>query len=82
MPQGFRLNPKTVAKFLKNDEGGKAKIREVAERIRAQAGPEARVEEYTTDRAVAGVVVPADAQAKHGAATRAANAVVGRRGQS
>ena len=55
--------------------GGK---REVAQRILAQMDdPEARIEIYTTDREVVGIVLPLDTQAKHGTATRAANTVRG-----
>jgi hypothetical protein len=69
----FKLNYRNVGRFLKNDEGGKQKLREVAQKVLAQTGDdEARLEEYTTDRAVVGVIVPADKQAKYGTGTRAA----------
>ena len=75
-PQGkFRLNKKTVGQILKTVDGGK---REIAEKILAQMNdPEARLEVYTTDREVVGIVIPADTQAKHGTLTRAANTVRG-----
>jgi len=68
---GFKRNAKTVEKILKNDPRLKAAVRAAAERVAAQI-PGARIEEYETDRYVAGVVVPADAQARDGVATRAA----------
>ena len=69
----FRLNKGTIAKILKTHDGGK---REVAQRILAQINdPEARIDIYTTDREVVGIVIPADTEAKHGTATRAANKV-------
>lgn len=77
---GFRLNRRAVADFLKNDEGGKAAVRAAAQQVLEQVGdPEAFLEEYTTDRAVTAVMVPADKQAKHGIGTRAANSVASRR---
>lgn len=73
--QGFKLNRKTVAKILHNDKGGQAAVRAAAERILARVDdPEAFISEYHTDRFVAGVVVPADKQARYGAGTRAAQA--------
>ncbi|HUY02393.1 MAG TPA: hypothetical protein VMV33_03845 [Rhodocyclaceae bacterium] len=69
----FRLNKGTIAKILKTHDGGK---REVAQRILAQMNdPEARIDIYTTDREVVGIVIPADTEAKHGTATRAVNKV-------
>jgi acyl dehydratase len=47
-------------------------IAALAQRIAADAGGTVRL--YTTDRAAAAVTVPAEAQAKHGALTRAASA--------
>jgi hypothetical protein len=71
--QGFRLNPKTIGHILKTEDGGK---RAVAAKTLAQMNdPEAFIEEYTTDREVIGIVVPADKQAKNGIATKAASAV-------
>lgn len=76
---GAKLNIsyKTLGKIL-NSEAGRAKLREAAAKIAQSINdPETRLEEYTTDRAVVGVMVPADKQAKHGIATRAANEVAG-----
>jgi len=75
-PQGkFRLNKKTVRSILLNVDGGK---REAAQRILAEMNDsEARIDIYTTDREVVGIVIPADTQAKHGTLTRAANTVRG-----
>lgn len=71
----FKLNKKNVSHLLKTWDGGK---REVAQRILEQSNdPEAYIEVYTTDREVVGIVIPADTQAKHGTATRAANTVRG-----
>jgi hypothetical protein len=79
----FKLNYHNVGKFLKNDEGGKQKLREVAHKVLEQTGDdEAFLEEYETDRAVVGIVVPADKQAKHGTGTRAAAAAGLRRGRA
>ena len=68
----FRLNRKGGAEVLKRMAADvvNAKAREVA----ANAGEDAKVDEYTTDRAAASVRVPADQQAKDGVLTRAASA--------
>ncbi|MDB2211829.1 hypothetical protein [Mycobacteroides abscessus] len=68
----FKLNRKGGAEVLK--ELAAQQINAIAKQIAAQAGPEAEVDEYTTDRAAAAVRVPADQQAKDGALTRAAAA--------
>lgn len=70
---GFKRNSKAIARILHNVDGGK---RDAAQRI-VDALPEdvkaeAFVTVYHTDREVVGVVVPADAQARDGVATRAA----------
>lgn len=77
MPRpGFKRNSRVVAGILHNDPGGKAAVKAAAERVLAATNdPEAFITEYDTDRYVAGVVVGADKQAKHGTATRAANQV-------
>lgn len=73
---GFRRNAKTVAKILRDDPNLKAAVRAAAERVLAEINdPDARIEEYETDRYVAAVVVPADRQARDGIATRAAGTV-------
>lgn len=70
--QGFRRNSKTIAHILKTVDGGK---RAIAQKILDRIDDEdARIDIYTTDREVVGVVVPADAQAKNGVATKAASA--------
>ena len=70
--QGFRRNAKTIGQILKTVDGGK---RAIAEKILAQIDDDdARIDIYTTDREVVGVVVPADKQAKNGIATKAASA--------
>ena len=67
-----RLNKKVIARILKTADGGK---RAAAARILANVNdPDARLDVYTTDREVVGVVVPADKQAKNGVATKAASA--------
>ena len=68
---GFRRNGKTISQILKNDPGLQAAVKAAAEKVAAQI-PGARIDEYTTDRYVAGVVVPAVDQARDGVATRAA----------
>jgi hypothetical protein len=73
--QGFKRNSATIGRILKTVDGGK---REIAQRILAQINdPEARIDEYTTDRDVVAIVVPADKQAKNGIATKAVSAVKG-----
>jgi hypothetical protein len=70
--QGFTLNKRTIGRILKTVDGGK---RKAAEAILARIDdPDARIDVYTTDREVIGVVVPADRQAKGGIATKAASA--------
>lgn len=68
----FRLNRKGGAEVLK--ELAAPHINALAQQIAAKAGPDAEVDEYTTDRAAASVAVPAHQQAKDGALTRAAAA--------
>lgn len=68
----FKLNRKGGAEVLKVLAA--QQINAIAKQIAAQAGPDAEVDEYTTDRAAAAVRVPADQQAKDGALTRAAAA--------
>ena len=71
--QGFRRNAKTIGMILKTVDGGK---RAAAQKILdAMNDPEARLDVYTTDREVIGVVVPADKQARDGIATKAASQV-------
>ncbi len=66
-----RLNKKTIGRILKTVDGGK---RAAAQKILAGIDdPDAKIEVYTTDREVVGVMVPADRQAKDGLATKAAS---------
>lgn len=68
--QGFKRNSKTIGQILKTEKDA---IRAAAEQILASMNdPEAEIVEYETDRAVVGIRLPADTQAKHGTATRAA----------
>lgn len=70
-PGRIKLNRKTVAAILKAPN---PQLAAAAQKILDATGdPEARIVEYVTDRYVYGVVVPADSQAKHGTATRAAS---------
>lgn len=72
---GLKLNYAVIGKFLKS-ESSAAAVRAAAQKIVDASGDdEAQVVEYETDRAVAGVQVPADNQAKSGSATKAANRV-------
>jgi hypothetical protein len=69
----FRRNRATIARILKTVDGGK---REIAEQLRHQMNdPEVKIEVYTTDREVVGIMVPADKQAKYGIGTKAINTV-------
>lgn len=68
----FKLNRRGGSEVLK--ELAAQQINAIAQQIAAQAGPDAEVDEYTTDRAAAAVRVPAEQQAKDGALTRAAAA--------
>ena len=76
--QGFKRNSKAISGILHNDPGGKAAVKAAAEKILADMNdPEAFLVEYDTDRYVAAVKIPADTQAKHGTATRAAQKAAG-----
>lgn len=68
----FRLNRKGGAEVLKQLAADD--VNALAKRVAAQAGDDAVVEEYTTDRAAATVSVPAAQQASDGVLTRAAAA--------
>lgn len=72
MASGFRLNRKGGEQVLKQVARGATNA--AARRVAAAAGPDAVVEEYTTDRAAAVVKVPADQQARDGVLTKAAAA--------
>jgi hypothetical protein len=69
---GFQLYRKGGAVVL-NKMAAPA-IAALAEKVAGQAGPDAEVDTYTTDRAAASVRVPAEQQAKDGVLTRAASA--------
>lgn len=68
----FKLNRAGGAEVLK--QLAAPAINALARQIAAQAGADAEVTEYTTDRAAASVAVPAEQQAKDGVLTRAAAA--------
>lgn len=72
--QTVRLNRTAVGNLLKS-EGFSQFVNAVAARVAAEAGDDAIVEGYTTDRGAAAVLVPAEDQARDGALTRAAAAV-------
>lgn len=78
---GLRLNYRRVGEEL-NSRRAEETVKRHADEIAAQVAEDGHhvvgVDEYHTDRAVAGVVVRASDQARHGAATRAANRVAGR----
>lgn len=69
-------------KFKLNIKGGEEVLKQLAaphinafaRRVAEQAGDDADVDEYTTDRAAASVSVPAYQQAKDGVLSRAAAA--------
>lgn len=59
-----------IADMAKNHPGIQAVVRAVAADVLKRA-PGAHLAEYTTDRFVNAIIVPADEQAKHGTATKA-----------
>lgn len=78
-PGTFKLNHATIARIAKYDHGLAAAVDAAAEAVRAEVqGARAHVAHYTTDRHVAGVLVNAVDQAKHGALTRALGSLGGR----
>lgn len=72
----FVLNKRTARHILRDDDGVKDALMDVAEDVADKAGPTATIDRYKTDRQVAGVVVGAAEQARDGAATRAAQQTV------
>ncbi|MGZ9830206.1 hypothetical protein ACXYTP_25160 [Tsukamurella ocularis] len=68
----FKLDTKGGEEVLK--QLAASTINTLAQQVAAQAGPDADVQPYTTDRAAAAVSVPADQQAVDGVLTRAASA--------
>jgi hypothetical protein len=67
----FVMDTGAIGAIAKGDPGLMAAVDAAAAGVAAGAGPKAKVEYYTTDRHVAGVVVPAIEQAKHGRLTKA-----------
>jgi hypothetical protein len=63
------MDRRAIGRIAKTDPGIKAKLAELAEESANKAG--GHTEAYTTDRAVVAVVVGAEDQAAHGAATKA-----------
>lgn len=70
-PGKFVMDKAVMGQILKADPLVMAQVDRAAEAVRHEAGPGATVEHYTTDRHVAGIVVRAIDQAKHGALTKA-----------
>jgi hypothetical protein len=70
----FKRDHAGVGEILKSPEAA-AIVNALAHQIAAKAGPEAQVDEYTTDRRAASVSLPAHLQTRSGALTRAAAAV-------
>lgn len=71
--QGFVRNSRAVGRILKTDPGIQGALDAVAGPLAEKAG--GSVDAYTTDRAVRAVMVDGEAQAKDGAATKAAGAL-------
>lgn len=68
----FELDRQGGSEVLK--ELAAAAISDLASQVAGQAGPDAKIKTYTTDRAAAAVSVPAELQARDGVLTRAAAA--------
>lgn len=68
--EGFVRNKAAVGRILKKDPGIQAALDAIANPLADKAG--GTVKSYTTDRAVRTVMVDGEAQAKDGAATKAA----------
>lgn len=69
----LRLDHGAIARLLTSREFA-AVVKDAADRVAAEAGEDATVSEYTTDRSAASVWVPAEQQARDGVLTRAAAA--------
>lgn len=67
----LKLNNRALGGVLKS-ASFRARMNAAAASIAGSAGDDAKIESYTTDRASAAVKVPAAAQARDGALTRAA----------
>lgn len=68
----FTLDTAVIGQIMKTDPGLIAAVDAAAAQVLPDAGPNAEVHYYTTDRHVAGITVPAIDQAKHGRLTKAA----------
>lgn len=68
----FKLNRKGGAEVI--NQLAAPHVNALARQVGGNAGDDAEVDDYTTDRAAAAVTVPADQQAKDGVLTRAAAA--------
>ena len=76
MAARVKLNRKAIARILHNADGGKrAAAQKIFDRLPEDVKAESFITTYHTDREVVGIVIPADAQAKRGAGTRAAQSV-------
>jgi hypothetical protein len=67
----FTLDTAVIGQIMKTDPGLIAAVDGAAAQVLPDAGPNATVHYYTTDRHVAGITVPAIDQAKHGHLTKA-----------
>ena len=68
----FKLNYKGGGEVLKQISA--SAVNAAARQVASGAGPDAKVDTYTTDRAAASVSVPAEQQARDGVLTRGASA--------
>lgn len=67
----FTLDTAVIGQIMKTDPGLIAAVDAAAAQVLPDAGPNAQLHYYTTDRHVAGISVPAIDQAKHGHLTKA-----------
>lgn len=67
----FVLDKAVVGQIMKHDPGLAAAVDAAAAKVLPDAGPNATLHYYTTDRHVAGITVPAIDQAAHGHITKA-----------
>lgn len=74
----FVMDRRVVGQIAKTDGALAAAVVDAASEVAGEIGPGATIDTYTTDRKVAGVVVPAHRQARDGVATRAAQRVASR----
>jgi hypothetical protein len=68
----FVLDKAVVGDIMKHDPNLIAAVDAAARKVLPDAGPNAQVHYYTTDRHVAGISVPAIEQARDGRLTKAA----------